>query len=78
MARIKRDGKESVKAAKGAYPYKCCAVCGLTQDALDVAHLDNDPTNNDPDNLAFLCKTHHWMSWWLNLNMRIIIAKQPK
>lgn len=28
---------------------------------LDVAHLDNDPANNDPDNLAWLCKNHHRM-----------------
>lgn len=39
-------------------PY--CAICGLSVLlALDVAHLDHRAGNNDPDNLAFLCKTHH-------------------
>ena len=32
-----------------------CAAC------LTVAHLDHDPGNNAPDNLARLCQTHHWM-----------------
>jgi hypothetical protein len=40
-----------------------CAVCGIELDAiLVVAHLDNNPSNNDPDNLAWLCPTHHWMT----------------
>jgi hypothetical protein len=26
-----------------------------------VAHLDQNGGNNDPDNLAYLCGTHHWM-----------------
>ncbi|SNT23892.1 MULTISPECIES: HNH endonuclease [unclassified Azospirillum] len=39
-----------------------CAICGLTQmSVLDVAHLDNQPGNDEPDNLAWLCKTHHRM-----------------
>ena len=28
---------------------------------LTVAHLDQRGGNNDPDNLAYLCATHHWM-----------------
>lgn len=37
-----------------------CAICGLSLPmALDVAHLDQRAGNNAPDNLAFLCKTHH-------------------
>ena len=24
-----------------------------------IAHLDRDPSNNDPDNLAFMCRDHH-------------------
>lgn len=44
------------------YPFKCCAVCGLQlATCLTVAHLDHDASNNDPDNLARLCQTHHWM-----------------
>jgi hypothetical protein len=26
-----------------------------------VAHLDLQAGNNDPDNIAYLCGTHHWM-----------------
>jgi hypothetical protein len=26
-----------------------------------IAHLDQNGGNNDPDNLAYLCGTHHWM-----------------
>jgi hypothetical protein len=26
-----------------------------------VAHLDQNAGNNDPDNLAIMCQTHHWM-----------------
>jgi hypothetical protein len=28
---------------------------------LTAAHLDHDSGNNDPENLAWLCWTHHWM-----------------
>ncbi len=57
-----RRGGRARKVADDTYPYRCCVVCGtIIETVLDVAHLDNDPTNDDPDNLAFLCKTHHWM-----------------
>ncbi|WP_367575368.1 HNH endonuclease signature motif containing protein [Aquibaculum arenosum] len=37
-------------------------VCGLQiPTCLTIAHLDQDAGNNEPDNLAFLCQTHHWM-----------------
>ena len=43
-----------------AYGFKCCVVCGLQLDAaLDIAHIDQNPGNNHPDNLVWLCKTHH-------------------
>ena len=48
------------KEAAAAYPFKCCVVCGL-QTHLQVAHLDHKAGNNDRDNLAWLCPTHHWM-----------------
>ena len=58
----KRRGAHARKVAGEAYPYRCCVVCGtIIETVLDVAHLDNDPSNDDADNLAFLCKTHHWM-----------------
>jgi hypothetical protein len=50
------------KVAAERYPFRCCVVCGLQLPAsLTVAHLDHRPGNNDPDNLAYLCGTHHWM-----------------
>jgi hypothetical protein len=41
-----------------------CAICfGLDRDTSikrgQIAHLDKNPSNNDPDNLAFLCFDHH-------------------
>ena len=57
-----RRGTISRRVAGQAYPFKCCVVCGISQEGvLDVAHLDGDPLNDNPDNLAFLCKTHHRM-----------------
>jgi hypothetical protein len=29
--------------------------------SLTIAHLDHNSGNNDPDNIAYLCGTHHWM-----------------
>ena len=45
-----------------AYPFRCCAVCGLQLAAcLQVAHLNQDAANNARENLARLCPTHHGM-----------------
>lgn len=50
------------KAAGAAYPFRCCVICGLQIEAsLTVAHLDHHTGNNDPDNLAYMCGTRHWM-----------------
>src|SRR5690242_12780648 len=42
---------------------RCCICFGLKQDSTEkkgqIAHLDHDPSNNAPDNLAFLCFDHH-------------------
>lgn len=42
---------------------KCCLCVFLVrndeQQAGQIAHLDQDRTNNDPDNLAWLCLPHH-------------------
>src|SRR3954453_17817552 len=53
--------REARKVAKEAYPFRCCVVCGLQNEGITLAHLDHDSSNNEPDNLAFLCWTHHWM-----------------
>lgn len=50
------------RTAAEHYPYRCCVVCGLMgETGIDVAHLDQNAGNNAADNLAYLCKTHHWM-----------------
>lgn len=57
----RRQG-EARKVAAKHYPFRCCVVCGLQLPAsLMVAHLDHHAGNNDPDNVAYLCGTHHWM-----------------
>jgi HNH endonuclease len=57
-----RNQGEARKIAAKHYPFRCCVVCGLQLPAsLMVAHLDHHAGNNDPDNLTYLCGTHHWM-----------------
>ena len=57
----RRQG-EARHTAAVAYPFRCCVICGLQiGTSLTVAHLDHNPGNNLPDNLAYLCQTHHWM-----------------
>ena len=57
-----RNQAEARRVANAAYPFRCCAVCGLQiATCLQIAHLDHNAGNNDPDNLARLCPTHHWM-----------------
>jgi hypothetical protein len=42
---------------------RCCVCFALdhenSQKAGQIAHLDHDPSNDDPDNLVFLCLPHH-------------------
>ena len=42
---------------------RCCLCLGLKADYGEkkgqIAHLDHDPANDRPDNLAFLCLEHH-------------------
>lgn len=42
---------------------RCCICFGLNHDYNvkqgQIAHLDHNPSNNDIDNLAFLCLDHH-------------------
>lgn len=60
--RGKRNQAETRRIAAAHYPFRCCVVCGLQLPAsLTVAHLDHQAGNNDPDNIAYLCGTHHWM-----------------
>jgi hypothetical protein len=57
-----RNQSEARKIAAQHYPFRCCVVCGLQLPAsLMIAHLDHHAGNNDPDNITYLCGTHHWM-----------------
>jgi hypothetical protein len=56
-----RNQGEASKVARLAYPFRCCVICGLQIEGLTIAHLDHNSSNNDPDNLAWMCWTHHWM-----------------
>jgi hypothetical protein len=42
---------------------RCCLCFGLHEDLSlkpgQIAHLNRDPSDNDPDNLAFMCLEHH-------------------
>jgi hypothetical protein len=59
---LPRNQSEARRVAAATYKYPCCVVCGLQLPAcLTIAHLDQQAGNNDPDNLAYLCATHHWM-----------------
>jgi len=61
-AAARRNQVEARRVLNEAFPFKCCAVCGLQiPTCLTVAHLDHNAGNNAPDNLARLCQTHHWM-----------------
>jgi hypothetical protein len=58
-----RARREAHRVLCRTYDFHGCAICGIEIEAvLQAAHLDNDPGNNDPDNLAWLCPTHHWMT----------------
>lgn len=48
--------------ALATYPEAQCAHCGFgVKDVLEVAHLDQNRTNNAIDNLAILCPNCHKM-----------------
>ncbi|MBR0868487.1 HNH endonuclease [Bradyrhizobium diazoefficiens] len=55
-----RNQSEARRIAELAYPYPGCCLCGQTV-GRELAHLDHEASNNDPDNLAWLCNHHHWM-----------------
>lgn len=60
MTQTTRNQAEARRIAKLAYPYPGCCLCGQTVGE-ELAHLDHEASNNDPDNLAWLCNHHHWM-----------------
>ena len=63
MARRKRIPEQTVTDLLARSRRRCCLCYGLDGDLTEkqgqIAHLDGDRSNNDPDNLAFLCLSHH-------------------
>jgi hypothetical protein len=63
MVRRKRIPEERVAGLLARSRRRCCLCYGLDGDLSEkqgqIAHLDGDRSNNDPDNLAFLCLNHH-------------------
>lgn len=51
---------------------RCCLCFGIDGDRFpkdgQIAHLDDNPSNNDPDNLVWLCLDHH-AKWHTRGNM---------
>ena len=60
MTKVQRHQINARRVATLSYPYPGCCLCGQTV-GLELAHLDHNSTNDDPDNLAWLCRHHHWM-----------------
>lgn len=63
MTKRKRISKETETELLVRSRRRCCICFGLNQNLAEkkgqIAHLDGDPSNSDPDNLAYLCFDHH-------------------
>lgn len=44
---------------RATFATRACGVCQRSEGRLERAHLDGNRTNNEPDNLAWLCPSHH-------------------
>jgi hypothetical protein len=66
---------ESYRSTCFLHHNKKCVVCG-EQNIVEVHHLDEDRSNNDPSNLIPLCPTHHqyWHSRHRLLINDIVLA----
>jgi 5-methylcytosine-specific restriction enzyme A len=51
-----------------------CQKQGLLVTAIDVDHIDNDPSNNERSNLVGLCHPHHSAKTraWMNGGRRVV------
>lgn len=62
MAQRKKNPKTDEDVLKKSRR-RCCLCFGLNYDSMkkrgQIAHLDHDPANSNPENLAFLCLDHH-------------------
>ena len=76
-----RSGEDNGNWKNDAYRTTCfefhekkCVVCG-EQHIVAVHHLDEDPSNNSPENLIPLCPTHHqyWHSRYRSLIEQTVV-----
>jgi len=72
MGKRKKPSKATESGVLTQCARRCCLCFGLSGDdavkAGQIAHLDDDPSNNDRDNLAWLCLDHH-AQWHTRGNM---------
>lgn len=60
MARKKRIPIPDDVAAQVMFEaHRTCCVCRVSRLQVEIHHIDDDPANNDPANLAVLCKECH-------------------
>lgn len=63
MAKRKKPSENITTKVITASKRRCCVCWGLRNDNSEkrgqIAHLDRDPSNNDLDNLVWLCLDHH-------------------
>ena len=50
------DPKNGRSRARRMYPQQSCRICGKPGER---HHKDDDPLNNEPSNIDWLCKRHH-------------------
>lgn len=58
IKRVRNQG-EAGQIAKASYPYPGRCLCGQTI-GQELAYLDHEASNKDPETLAWLCNHHHW------------------
>jgi hypothetical protein len=56
---IPSDVKRQVTLEAGC---KCCMTNCTAEIGLQIHHIDEDPSNNDPSNLILLCANHHTLA----------------
>jgi hypothetical protein len=63
MPKRKTISQQDQKQVLVSSARRCCLCYGFNGDLErkrgQIAHLDHDPSNSDPDNLAYLCFEHH-------------------
>lgn len=56
--------------ARRIFPKQSCSICGKKG---EIHHVDNNPLNNEPSNIKYLCRLHHMIAdgrylIWMKMN----------